>query len=177
MVGIFLFSFLKTYAFSIMSFYTLLIHMVPKKLLILIVSVALILLSILFYFYQQKTTWITPVEISTPNEYITPPQIDIWSMENTGVITSSGISQIEQSLSGSLISGENVSSILNTQICLFDICIDSTKPLIRQKDGTIIQAYEDQYTQDNVLLWPKYTTVYDNKKMYTQVNNVNISKG
>ena len=73
-------------------------------------------------------------------------------MENTGVITSSGISQIEQSLSGSLISGENVSSISNTQICLLDICIDSTKPLIRQKDGTIIQAYEDQYTQDNVLL-------------------------
>lgn len=176
MVSIFLFSFLKTYAFSIMGFYKLLIYMVPKKLLILIVSVALILLSILFYFYQQKITGMTPVEISTPNEYITPPQIDIWSIENTGTITSSGISQLEQSLSGSVISGEDVTSVPKIQICLLHICIDSKKPIIKQKDGTIIQVSDPEFDTNGSVTGTHFFEKIEKDRLYSEMIQINLWK-
>lgn len=101
----------------------------------------------------------------------------IWSISTaTGDISSGSIS-----LSGMVTSGEIVieetGKINNPKDCLFDICIDPTKPVINQADGTRIQANDPEFNPDGSVAKLQYITKFDPNKIYSEIIKLNLAKG
>jgi hypothetical protein len=61
--------------------------------------------------------------------------------------------------------------------CFFDICIDPTKAVIRQPDGTLIQASDPEFDVNGGILRLNYITKYDPSRIYSDIVQVNKLKG
>lgn len=139
---------------------------------VIISVITIILISTWFYKYSQIKGQVVPLEI------VSIIDINNWSeLTVTGDMISTG----SVSISGTILSGEIVSEgtgkINNPKNCLFDICIDPTKTVIKQADGTQIQANDPEFNPDGSLVKEKYITKYDPNKLYSEMIKINLGKG
>lgn len=152
-----------------------------KSLIILRVIVAIVLFALLVWLYQYGTK--KSALISSQNRRIPESTVVTgWILVDTGNIsipTSNTLSGLIQS--GIVSTGETVlvsTGKLNTSgDCFFDICIDSTKAVIRQPDGTLIQASDPEFDVNGGILRLNYITKYNPSRIYSDIVQVNKLKG
>lgn len=102
-----------------------------------------------------------------------------WSIFiDTGAIVSSewfssGIVESDSTGTIRVDSGVTISS----SDCLFDICIDPKKPVIKQADGTRVQANDPEFDGNGSVVKINYATKFDPNKIYSEIVKINIAKG
>lgn len=169
--------FFDNFTISLYYFHIFYLYFFMQKKVVFVVVVSVLILlavSLWIYQYSQNEAPVVPLEITN----ITSVNLNTWS-ELTP--TDNTISTGSMSLSGIVTSGEMIieetGAINNPKDCLFDICIDPTKPVIKQADGTRIQANDPEFNPDGSVAQLKYSTKFDPSKIYSELIKVNNTKG
>jgi hypothetical protein len=141
---------------------------------VVLLVTSLVIVSLWIYQYFLKEIHVIPLEITTS----TDSSVITWSeVTLMGDVISTG----SISLSGMVTSGEiaiaGTWKIDASLHCLFDICIDLTKPVIIQTDGTQIQANDPEFNPDGSVAKLQYISKFDPNILHSELIKVNITKG